>query len=174
MTALPAQYQWLAQEPGPKMLIEALRLYGTTEKAGPDNNPEILAWAKECGISGYTADSIPWCGLFISICAKRAGKPLALSPLWARSWGMWGQSPLNPGLGDVLVFSRDGGGHVGLYVGEDKTHFHVLGGNQGDAVSIKRIAKNRLITARRMYNTTPKNVRVVRLSDSGEVSTSEA
>jgi len=33
---------------------------------------------------------------------------------------------------------------VGFYVGEDATHLHVLGGNQGDAVSITRIPKDRL------------------------------
>ena len=35
-------------------------------------------------------------------------------------------------LGDILTFKRNGGGHVGLYVGEDKDCYHVLGGNQGN------------------------------------------
>jgi hypothetical protein len=42
------------------------------------------------------------------------------------------------------VFTRSGGGHVGLYVGEDATHYHVLGGNQANLVSIMRLAKGRL------------------------------
>jgi hypothetical protein len=41
----------------------------------------------------------------------------------------------------VLVFERPGGGHVGYYFGEDATAYHVLGGNQGDAVTIARIAR---------------------------------
>jgi uncharacterized protein (TIGR02594 family) len=174
MTKLPTAYAWLAQEPGPKMLVEALRLYGTTEKAGPSNNPSILAWAQECGIPGYGADAIPWCGLFVAICAHRAGKALPMNPLWARDWAAWGAPASRPALGDVLVFRRDGGGHVGLYVGEDGLAYHVLGGNQGDAVSIRRIAKNRLIAARRGYAIAPPaNVRAIRLAASGSLSTQE-
>jgi hypothetical protein len=46
------------------------------------------------------------------------------------------------------VFSRKGGGHVGFYVGEDKTYFHVLGGNQSNAVNVMRIAKARCVAIR--------------------------
>jgi hypothetical protein len=48
----------------------------------------------------------------------------------------------------VLVFQRPGGGHLGFYVGEDERAYHVLGGNQGDCVSITRIAKDRCIAIR--------------------------
>jgi hypothetical protein len=50
-----------------------------------------------------------------------------------------------PGLGTILVFSRGSGGHVGVYMGEDSTHYHVLGGNQSDRVSVARIPKTRLL-----------------------------
>src|SRR5690349_6102284 len=85
---LPARYGWLAREPGPKMLIEALKLYGTLESPGSKNNPTIIAWAKEVGgevADVYAADSIPWCGLFMAVIAKRAGKDLPVHPLWALS-----------------------------------------------------------------------------------------
>lgn len=110
----------------------------------------------------------------MAICAKRAGKPLAKVPLQALSWAAWGAPSRTPSLGDVLVFVRAGGGHVGLYVGEDATHFHVLGGNQSDAVNIKRIERTRFVGARRHYSIAPPpNVRVIRLGG-GEVSESEA
>ena len=48
----------------------------------------------------------------------------------------------------VLVFERGSGGHVGFAIGQDDTHFFVLGGNQSDAVTIARIAKSRLLGAR--------------------------
>ena len=81
----------------------------------------------------------------------------------------------NEGLGDVLVFSRNGGGHVGFYVGEDTTHYHVLGGNQSDSVNIARIAKNRLFGIRRAeYNNKPKGVIKVILDADGAVSTNES
>ena len=79
-------------------------------------------------------------------------------------------------LGDVLVFARGKSGHVGIYVGEDASAFHVLGGNQSDRVMIKRIAKARLLGVRRCpwRINQPGNVRVVRLSGGGSLSTNEA
>lgn len=55
---------------------------------------------------------------------------------------------MQPIPGAVLIFERGSGGHVGFAIGQDDTHFHVLGGNQSDAVTIARIAKSRLLGAR--------------------------
>lgn len=175
--ALPAQYAWLSKEDGPKMLLEALKLFGTVEAAGSKDNPTILAWAAEIGLANtYSHDSIPWCGLFIGLVAKRAGKDPVDSPLWALSWADFGRpSPGGAMLGDVLTFKRDGGGHVALYVGEDSGAYHCLGGNQSDQVCITRIAKSRLYRARRpVYNVQPANVRKIVLASSGKLSSNEA
>ena len=53
---------------------------------------------------------------------------------------------------------------------------HVLGGNQGDRVSIKRIAKGRLIGAQRCpwRINQPSNVRRIELAAGGKLSTNEA
>lgn len=177
MTMLPAEYRWLEREPGPRMIVEARKLYGIRETAGPGNTPAIMQWADELGPGVrrvYSADAIPWCGLFMGIVAQRAGKDLPASPLWARAWASWGTASPKAALGDMLVFARDGGGHVGLYIGEDGGCYHVLGGNQGDAVSIKRILKSRCIAVRRSYKIgPPANVRPIHLSASGAVSTNE-
>lgn len=176
MIALPAQYAWLRGESGPKMLVEALALYGIVEGAGDKDNPTILAWAAEVGVAkSYSHDSIPWCGLFIALVAKRAGKEVVDSPLWALSWADFGSPSKCPMLGDVLTFKRNGGGHVALYVGEDVSSFYCLGGNQSDKVCITRIAKSRLYRARRpAYSTTPENVRTIVLAANGKLSTNEA
>jgi uncharacterized protein (TIGR02594 family) len=175
---LPSRYAWLAREPGPKMIVEALKLFGTMEKPGAANNPTIVAWAKEVGgevADVYKADSIPWCGLFMAVVARRAGKEPPRHPLWALSWSAFGAKTPAPALGDVLVFTRNGGGHVGLYVGEDASAFHVLGGNQSDSVCIARIAKARLYAARRpLYRVQPANVRPIRLESTGALSLNEA
>jgi uncharacterized protein (TIGR02594 family) len=175
---LPSRYGWLAREGGPKMIVEALKLFGTMEKPGSANNPIIVAWAKEVGsevADVYKADSIPWCGLFMAVVAKRAGKEIPKHPLWALSWSAFGAKTDAPALGDVLVFTRSGGGHVGLYVGEDASAFHVLGGNQSDSVCIARIAKARLYAARRpLYRVQPANVRSIRLEATGALSLNEA
>lgn len=174
--ALPAQYAWLSQEPGPRMLVEALKLFGTVEAPGPRDNPTIITWAAEVGLTKtYSHDSIPWCGLFVAVVAKRAGQKVVDSPLWALSWADFGKPTTGAMLGDVLTFKRDGGGHVGLYVGEDAGAYHVLGGNQSDQVCFTRIAKSRLYRARRpIYSNQPANVRKVNLVANGKLSTNEA
>lgn len=177
MNSIPKRYAWLLKEPGPKMILEALRLFGTHEVAGPGNNAAIIGWASETGLRAvYTADSIPWCGLFMAVVAKRAGKEFPKNPLWALSWSSFGDDCKTPELGDVLVFTRKGGGHVGLYVGEDTHAYHVLGGNQSNSVNITRIAKSRLYIARRPeYRiATPPNVRKITLFATGSLSTNEA
>lgn len=171
---LPLAYAWLSAEPGPRMLTEALRLYGTVETPGRQDNPIILAWAKEVGLENYTHDETPWCGLLMAVVAKRAGKPVPEKPLWALNWARWGE-PSRPELGAVLAFRRPGGGHVGEYCGEDADAYHVLGGNTRNAVSIARIAKTRLVACRAIYAVgRPANVRPVWLTASGELSTDEA
>lgn len=194
MEALPSQYGWLAREVGlPKMLAEGLKLLGTKELSGARNNPVILSWAKEVGLENkYTADETPWCGLFAALVACRAGKPrskLPKNPLWALNWAKWGNDAGQPELGDVLVFTRHGGGHVGLYVGEDdpvefaiasnlrgplETCYHVLGGNQSNEVSIKRIEKSRLYAARNLFEIgEPPSSRPILLKPFGEISSNE-
>lgn len=172
---LPIEYRWLNDEPGPRMLVEALKLYGVKEQAGPGSNPEIMAWAKELGFPSYNSDEIPWCGLFMAYVAHKAGKAPPVAPLWARNWAQFGKIS-SPQLGAVLVFSRGmTGGHVGLYVGEDSMGmYHVLGGNQGDSVSITRIGKERLLACRAKYNNKPDNVRRIILSPTGVISENEA
>jgi uncharacterized protein (TIGR02594 family) len=173
---LPKKYEWLLAEPGPKMLVEFLKIYGTTETPGNRDNPIILEWAKEAGIKDYKHDSTAWCGLAAAIVAKRAGKEIPTGPLWALNWANFGNK-VNDGakLGDILVFKRTGGGHVGLYIGEDDECYHCLGGNQGDTVNIVRKAKNRIYAIRRPhYNNQPANVRKVILSPEGHIDSREA
>ena len=167
------QYAWLDREPAPKMLRAALDLYGVKETIGERDNPVILDWAIECGIKNYHHDEIAWCGLFIAVVAKRSGKPIPENPLWARNWAAWGsESPKE--LGSVLVFMRNGGGHVGLYAGEDSDGYHVLGGNQSDSVCVARLRKERLIGCRSSYKIKPSNVRPVWLTGTGTVSKNES
>lgn len=192
-TPLPATYAALGREPGPLMLLEALKLHGTLELKGPGNNPEIVKWADEVAAASrspynnwaadwYNDDSIPWCGLFMAVVAVRAsqGRPERMPPdkyLAAASWANYGRGMQihTAALGDVLVFTRSGGGHVGIYVGEDDTAFHVLGGNQSDAVTVTRILKSRCTAVRRpIYNSQPANVRKIRYGAYGALSTNEA
>ena len=176
MANIPAKYAYLNTIGTlPRVIIEALKLYGTLEVKGNGNNPAILKWAKELGIRDYAMDSTPWCGLFAAIVTARAGKDVVDNPLWARNWGNYGVKSPKAGLGDILVFVRDGGGHVGFYLGESKTTYHVLGGNQGDSVCIREVEKARCVAVRRStYTNKPASVKSYVLTSSGKVSTNEA
>jgi uncharacterized protein (TIGR02594 family) len=181
---IPEQYRWLESVQGlPNTIRFGLAEYGTTEVVGKGSNRTIIAWRdglNQAGvkISGYSDDDIPWCGLFAAIvCLCRMNKPdeVVKDPLWARNWARYGVKADVPALGDVLVFERGSGGHVGFYVGEDSACYHVLGGNQSNKVCITRIAKGRCIAARRPpYVTVPAGVKSYKLAASGKVSRNEA
>ena len=178
---LPKRYAWLKDEPGPRIMVEFLKLYGVQEDLSDASNPTIIGWAKAVGLGHvYKNDATAWCGLGMAYVAGQAGWDNAPrgNALWARNWLAWGNPVKIDGamLGDVLVFSRGKvSGHVGVYVGEDKTHFHVLGANQSDAVNIKRIERKRLISPRRCpwRINQPANVRKIYLAATGAVSTNE-
>lgn len=126
---------------------------GIRETPGIANNPVLLrrfaTIQKLLGIA-YNADSVPWCGAIMGWWMSQCGITPPLIAVRAKSWATWGSnlraSHVAPGA--VLVFERDGGGHVGLYAGETASHYLVLGGNQGDAVSLAKIAKSRCIAIR--------------------------
>lgn len=180
---LPASYQWLRGLDGlPNTIRIALDEYGVAETVGRGSSRTIIGWRDELNlagvkISGYSDDDIPWCGLFVAVvCLRRMGKPeeVVKDPLWARNWANYGIKSAVPGLGDVLVFARASGGHVGFYVGEDRSCYHVLGGNQSNKVCIARIAKSRLLSARRPpYQIKPEAVTFYHLAPEGAVSQNE-
>lgn len=163
----------------PKWLKAARTKLGTKEAAGSANSPTILGWAKRLGtkVLGmiYNADSVPWCGVFVAYCLQEDGLDPAPIAARATSWSIWGQAlrPERLAPGAILVFERPGGGHVGFYVGEDLKAYHVLGGNQGDAVTIARVAKDRCI-ARRWPTGRAVIGKPVQMAASKPISTNEA
>lgn len=172
------EYGWLDKEPGPKHLLAALATFGTREKKGKGSNPVILQWASNVGgwvKDWYKDDDTPWCGLAMAEWFRVAGRAIPNNCLQALAWSTIGTKRVGPALlGDILTFTRSGGGHVGLYVGEDELTYHVLGGNQGDRVCVAQLGKGRLYAVRRPpYHVQPANVRRIFLTSTGEVSTNE-
>lgn len=171
------QYKWLKKANSPRVIAEAMALYGVTEIPGPKHNHLIMGWAKQLQLSRtYTSDEIAWCGLFVGIVVKRAKFTPVNGPLWARNWAKFGTKQTTAKLGDVLVFSRGTGGHVGFYVGEDKDAYHVLGGNQSNTVNVTRILKNRLLAIRRCpwRIAEPQAVKQIFMDSTGKISQNEA
>lgn len=135
----------------------ALTYLGAREIPGKATAPFITKMLRRLG-AWWTDDETPWCGVFVGYCMKEVGHEPPKLYMRAKEWATWG-SRLRPerlSVGAVLVFQREGGGHVGFYVGEDDAAYHVLGGNQSNSVSITRIAKARLIASR-----WPKDVPVI-------------
>ncbi|WP_198526931.1 TIGR02594 family protein [Sphingomonas sp. Ant20] len=137
----------------PAWLRHARSLLGTREIVGRTHNNALIAFlntARKWNGVIWKDDEMPWCGGFVAACLVAVGVEPVKIAARAKSWAAWG-SRLRPerlAPGAVLVFDRQGGGHVGFYVGEDETAYHVLGGNQGNAVTVTRIAKSRLTASR--------------------------
>lgn len=177
MITLPKMYRWVNDEAAPRMIVEGIRLYGTKEIVGKQHNPVIMGWAEEVGLQNiYVADEIAWCGLAHAVVCQRSDKPVIKDPLWALNWAKWEDEVDEPMYGDTCTFKRPGGGHIGLYIAEDKSTYHILGGNQGNAYNITRIEKVRLYKARRpkWKIAQPASVRKIFVSSTGVISTNEA
>ena len=173
-------YSYLNKEASPQILVQAKMLLGTKEIVGTINSDVIMGWAKDLGLEKiYTSDEIAWCGLFIAEVCRRAGLETNLTPkqsLWALNWSKFGTKQSIAMLGDILTFKRNGGGHVGIYVGEDEKCYHILGGNQSNMVCVTRIEKSRLNSIRRTdwKLKQPSNVRVIKLESNGVISKNES
>lgn len=125
---------------------------GEREILGEADNPRILAYHQATSLRA-TDDETPWCASFVNWCLQVSGARGTNSAA-ARSFLTWGKSvQLNEAqLGDVLVFSRGSKswqGHVAFYAGRAGSAIKVLGGNQGNAVSIVHYDSSRLLSVRR-------------------------
>ena len=139
----------------PRHMQIAFSLIGTTEVFGKQHNPTILKWAKDLGLGKvYANDELAWCGLFFAHVMKEAGRRVDLNTKdpydylrAAKYVNMNGAEIIDrkdAAFGDVLIFQRPGGGHIGFYVSESENFYSVLGGNQSNSVNLTNIHKNRL------------------------------
>lgn len=113
------------------------------------DNKLLREWLRSDGGTVGDPALVPWCGDSVATALREAlpKENMPVNPYAAINWATWGQH-VTPQLGAVMVFWRaspDGWqGHVGFYAGESAANYYVLGGNQGNSVSIAPIAKNRL------------------------------
>lgn len=114
------------------------------EIPGKEHAPKIVMWLKRLG-AWWSDDETPWCGVAMAAWMRDARVPLPKHWYRAKAWADgWGTPLAEPIVGCVVVFDRQGGGHVGLVVGKDAAGgLQVLGGNQGNAVSIARFGPER-------------------------------
>ncbi|HRN83405.1 MAG TPA: TIGR02594 family protein [Hyphomicrobium sp.] len=131
-------------------LKEAWREYGQAERAGARANPRLVALFRDAGHPKVTRDEVAWCAAYVGAILERTGIRSTRS-LMARSYLAWGEPLAEPRVGAVAVFSRGRNpalGHVGFWLGETDGDVVLLGGNQGNAVSVARYPKSRLLELR--------------------------
>ena len=127
----------------------ALGEMGVREIPGRQHNPRILEYFT--AIRGNVRDDeTPWCSAFANWVMQAAGIERTERGN-ARSWMTWGVglSMNNPPIGAITVLWRESRrswkGHVGFYAGTEQGQLVLLGGNQGNQVSLRRYPRNRLL-----------------------------
>jgi uncharacterized protein (TIGR02594 family) len=122
--------------------------FGQAEGGLGGSNPRIEAYHATTH-GGAEPDSVSWCSSFVNFCVERAGFQGTKSKL-ARSWLEWGVEAADfvPGCIVVLKRGQPPRGHVGFYVGRESGRVRLLGGNQGDKVSIASYDADRVIGRR--------------------------
>jgi uncharacterized protein (TIGR02594 family) len=136
----------------PKWVAVAKSYLGLKEIVGPKHNPTIVKWLVNLR-AWWTDDETPWCGVAMAEWMRQCELEYPKAYYRASSWATWGIGAVDRynyiPYGAIGVWSRKGGGHVGIIVGVRKDGWHmVLGGNQGNAVSIVALDPKRLVTAR--------------------------
>lgn len=112
------------------------------------DNAKLRAYFKTADIP-IDPQKTPWCGyfqqaVFHTVLPKQ---PMIAGAGWAKNWLGFGVK-CNPQYGSILVFSRNGGGHVAICLGESNGGFVCLGGNQGNSVCIEVHTKDGFLGAR--------------------------
>lgn len=124
---------------------------GVQEIPGKPSHPRIVEYLESTTVDHGMAhlDETPWCSAFVNWNVTKAGFK-GTNSAWARSWLKWGIATDKPEPGDIVVFSREGGGgHVAFYLREDAKFIYVRGGNQNNRVCDMPYPKNRFLGYRK-------------------------
>ena len=132
---------------------------GTTEGPGLEDNPTIMAMYASVGHEWVEHDSVAWCAAFVGHCLERAGIR-STRRLTARSYLDWGVPVeiADAQTGDIAVIPRGASswqGHVFFIDWIEGPWVWGLGGNQNDAVNVKRYPVSKLLGVRRAGNVAP-------------------
>src|SRR3990167_5909509 len=73
-------------------------------------------------------EGLPWCAGFVSYCLKQAGYTFPYY-LMAKSYLKIGMQIDTPQSGDLAIFTRKGGGHIGIVERVEKGRIVIIEGN---------------------------------------------
>lgn len=120
---------------------------GTHEVRGRSANPRIVAYHAATDLHARS-DETAWCSSFVNWCLKQCGIR-GTNSAGAASWKKWGSASASRYGAIAVVFNpamarssmTRTGNHVAFLVEETKTHYVLLGGNQGNAVKVSHYPK---------------------------------
>lgn len=133
----------------PPWICVAIRELGVKERPGAAHSQRILEYHGATRL-GADVDEVPWCAAFVSWCLEASGV-ISTRSAGARSYLRWGRELARAELGAVAVFSRGHdphAGHVAFVLGYEDNDLVVVGGNQDNAVTIRRMSRDRLLGLR--------------------------
>lgn len=144
----PGRAESAPRDDEPPWMRVARAELGVAETPGTDSTARIREYFRTTTL-GDQPDHVPWCSAFANFCIERAGLEGTKSAL-ARSWMRWGvdAATLTPGCIVVLSRGEPPSGHVGFFAGMDGGRIRLLGGNQGNKVSVAAYDGARLIGRR--------------------------
>lgn len=127
-------------------MVEAKKYVGLKEIPGPKHNSTILKWLKELK-AWWSDDETAWCGVYTAKCFQACGLAIPKYYMRAKAWSDgWGIKIDKPIPGCVVVFDREGGGHVAFVAGiNSKGNLICLGGNQGNMVKYSPFSIDRVV-----------------------------
>lgn len=140
----------------------AERYIGIAEIGAPgQDHPLVVWWLSLCGLPN-SPDETPWCSAFVNGMAWELRLPRSKSAA-ARSWLTVG-TPVETSQaqrGDVVILQRgavpqpdasvlNAPGHVGFFSSYANGRLFLLGGNQGNGVSIAPFAPGMILGVRRL------------------------
>jgi len=109
----------------------------------------IAAFIKKSTGRSVNPAVTPWCAAFVDAVLQSTGNG-GMNSNWARDFLKYGTATTEPTKGDIVVFKRGDGGHVGFYMGKDEDgNIKVLGGNQSNSVSVASYKSSDLLGYRK-------------------------
>lgn len=136
----------------PPWMPIAIKELGVSEIPGNlHHNPRIIQYHQATTLKA-TTDEVPWCAAFVNWCLQQCNLK-GTNKANARSFLNLTYEIDLPAYGCIAILKRGNNefqGHVGFVVYDGKDQIMLLGGNQGDKVSIKPFKKSDLLGLRWM------------------------
>jgi hypothetical protein len=132
-------------------IAEGFKVLGWHEAT---DKTRLSAWLKSGGKYLGDPSQLPWCGDFMETCVAKSlpdevlPGALGQNPFFAQNWQLFGVSTAPTRGAAVAIRWTANTGHTGWLLGQNGSNYVLLGGNQGNRVSIAEFPKSAVIATR--------------------------